>query len=88
MVGKSDDNSATFVIASDDCPQVLCRLLGYIAQQSRIVERMRARRCGQLLWIAIVVTGIDLHRAKILKEKMNALITVVNVKIFWNGGSV
>ena len=51
------------------------------------MERVRARRRGQLLWIAIVIADIDLHRAEILREKMDALIGVLAVKMFWNGGS-
>ena len=78
-------SSATFAITADLCPQILCRLLGLIAQQSRLIERAEAQRAANSLQLRICVAGLEEHQAEILAEKMRSLVPVRHVWLSWVG---
>ena len=73
--------AATFVISATPCPQLLCRLLGYIAQQERLVEAMDAAMRGDAMRVSIRIAAIDTHRAQLLAEKMRMLVQVRTVTL-------
>jgi acetolactate synthase regulatory subunit len=74
-------SDATFAITTEHCPQILCRLLGMIAQQGRLVERIEARRRPKYLHVHLSIAGMDAHSATIVAEKMRSLVPVRSVKL-------
>ena len=72
---------ASFVITTEPCSQVLCRLLGLIAQQGRMIEHVEARRRRECLEVTLSVDGIDPHQAEIVAAKMRSLVTVRTVSL-------
>ena len=72
-------SSATFAIRTELCPQVLCRLLGLIAQQGRLVDRVEARRRARSLHVSLSIAGIDRQQAEIVAAKMRSLVPVRKV---------
>jgi hypothetical protein len=79
--GLSDSAKATFAIQTDICPQILCRLLGLLAQQGRLVERVDARRRPEGLDVRIEIAGIAEHHAEIVAAKMRSLVSVRAVRL-------
>ena len=77
--------SATFAVSAELCPQILCRLLGLIAQQSRLVERVEAHKEPNGLKVRLIVAGMDEHQAEIVAEKMRSLVSVRSVWLSWVG---
>jgi hypothetical protein len=80
--------SATFAVTADLCPQILCRLLGMIAQQGRMVERLEAQSGRGNLRIRFSVSDIEQHHAEILAAKMRSLVSVRAVWLSWVGLAV
>ena len=72
---------ATFAIRTELCPQILCRLLGLIAQQGRMVEWVEARRGSNCLHVSLSVAGIDRQQAEIVAAKMRSLVPVQAVSL-------
>lgn len=70
-----------FAITTDPCPQVLCRLLGLIAQQDRLVDAVRMDSSARVCRISLEIRGIDADRAAIVAEKMRSLVRVRTVKV-------
>jgi hypothetical protein len=79
--GLGDPAKATFAIQTDICPQILCRLLGLLAQQGRLVERVDARRRPEGLDVRIEIAGIAEHHAEIVAAKMRSLVSVRAVRL-------
>ncbi|MGN6820624.1 MAG: hypothetical protein ACTHJR_18355 [Sphingomonas sp.] len=73
--------AAVFVVTSDRCPHVLCRLLGLFAQQDRMVERVEAIDTRRTLRVRVQVADIDRQRAAIVAEKMRQLVMVRTVEL-------
>src|SRR4051812_19766072 len=80
--------SATFAVTADLCPQILCRLLGLIAQQGRVVDRLEAQKGPMALRIRFSVSDIEQHHADILAAKMRSLVSVRAVWLSWVGLTV
>ncbi|WP_343518298.1 hypothetical protein [Sphingomonas sp.] len=83
IMEPSDDQgrAAVFAITTERCPQVLCRVLGLIAQQDRLVDAVRVESSARVCRIALEIRGIDRHRAAIVAEKMRSLVRVRTVKL-------
>ena len=77
--------TATFAVTAELCPQILCRLLGLIAQQSRLVERVEAHQAPGCLKVRLIVTDMEAHQAEIVAEKMRSLVSVRSVWLSWVG---
>ena len=73
--------TATFTISAFDCPQLLCRVLGYVAQQGRYVDAIVGVREADRLRILISLSAIDGGRAELLAQKFRALIDVDEVQL-------
>jgi len=72
---------AVFVVTAERCPQILCRLLGLVAQQDRMVARVDALDTRRILRVELSVTDIDARSATILAEKMRQLVRVRTVRL-------
>ena len=72
---------AAFAITAERCPQVLCRLLGLVAQQDRLVAWARVESSARTCRVSLGVRGIDPHRAGVLAEKMRSVVSVRTVRL-------
>lgn len=72
---------ATFVVTTDRCPQILCRLLGLVSQQGRMIARLDAVDTRRILRVTFSVAEIDARHAAIIAEKMRQLVTVRTVRL-------
>lgn len=77
----AEQPAARFAITTERCPQVLCRLLGLIAQQDRLVDTIRVESSARICRISLEVRSIDPNRAAIVAEKMRNLVQVRTVKL-------
>jgi hypothetical protein len=73
--------TARFRVSAELCPHTLCRLLGYVAQQDRLVDRLHAVTRNDAMRITFSVRTIDLLRAEILAAKMRNIVSVVSVDL-------
>lgn len=78
---SEEGRGAVFAITTERCPQVLCRVLGLIAQQDRVVDAVRVDSSARVCRISLEISGIDPHRAAIVAEKMRSLVRVRTVKL-------
>lgn len=76
-----ETRAARFAITTERCPQILCRLLGLIAQQDRLVDAVRVDSSARTCRISLEVRDIDAQRAAIVAEKMRTLVRVRTVKL-------
>lgn len=81
--GRPGERAATFSIVADHDPQLLCRLLGTIAQQDRLVRAMTLSSTTRRQRVRIGLADIDLHRAEILAERMRRFVHVRSVRLLW-----
>ena len=81
MTDAAQPRLARFAITTERCPQVLCRLLGLIAQQDRLVDAVRVDSSARICRISLEIRAIDPHRAAIVAEKMRGLVRVRTVKL-------
>lgn len=72
---------ATFVVTTDRCPQILCRLLGLVSQQGRMVARLEAVDTRRILRVTLCVADIDARGAAIVAEKMRQMVRVRTVRL-------
>ncbi|MES2042797.1 MAG: hypothetical protein V4475_02910 [Pseudomonadota bacterium] len=72
---------AIFVVTANRCPQILCRLLGLVSQQGRLIERVEAVDTRRILRVTLAVADLDAHRAAIIAEKMRQMVTVRTVRL-------
>ena len=72
---------ATFLVSASACPQLLCKLLGYVAQQARLIDNLIARCRADRMVIVLCVSGLDAHRAQVLAEKFRSVVAVNHVKL-------
>lgn len=72
---------ATFFITAERCPQMLCRLIGLVAQQDRITSSVSATDTGRILRVTIRVPGMPEHGAAIIAQKMRQLVNVRTVRL-------
>jgi hypothetical protein len=72
---------ATFVVTADRCPQILCRVLGLVAQQGRMIERVDAVDTRRILRVTLSVADIEARHAAIIAEKMRQLVSVRTVRL-------
>lgn len=77
----ADTRTASFAITAERCPQVLCRLLGLVAQQGRLVAWLHVKSSTRSYRVSLGVPEIDSHRAEILGHKMGALVSVRTVRV-------
>lgn len=73
--------AATFDIRGTASPQLLSRLVGLIAQQDRIPDQVLAVRDGEALAVTIRLADLDDRRARILADKMRAVVAVARVAL-------
>lgn len=73
--------AAVFAITTERCPQVLCRVLGLVAQQDRLADAVRIESSARICRISLEIRDIDPHRAAIVAEKMRSLVRVRTVKL-------
>lgn len=74
-------SGAVFVVTADRCPQILCRLLGLVAQQGRMIDRVDAFDTGRILRITVCVADLDTCGAAIIAEKMRQMLRVRTVRL-------
>lgn len=74
--GAADARTAMFAITTERCPQILCRLLGLVAQQDRLVERFEVESSARRYRVSLSIPDIDRHRAEIMLEKMRSIVSV------------
>lgn len=72
---------AVFAVTTEHCPHVLCRLLGLIAQQDRLVDWVRVDSSARICRVSLGIRGIDPRRAEIVAEKMRSMIRVRTVRL-------
>lgn len=77
----AEQPAASFAITTERCPQVLCRLLGLVAQQDRLVDAVRVDSSARICRISLEIRGIDPVRAAIVAEKMRSIVRVRTVKM-------
>jgi hypothetical protein len=73
--------SALFLVRGLTSSELLSRIVGLLAQQSRTPRNVSMRRVGGALVIRIALDEIDGQRARILAEKMRSLAIVRSVKL-------
>lgn len=76
-----EEAAAVFSITAERCPQILCRLLGLIAQQDRLVDWIEAQSSARTCRVSLGVRDIDPQRAAIIAEKMRSLVRVRTVRL-------
>lgn len=76
------EGEAVFSITTEPCPQILCRLLGIIAQQDRLVDWVEAESSARTCRVSLSIRGIDPQRARIIAEKMRSLVRVRTVRLW------
>jgi hypothetical protein len=76
-------SGANFLVTAERCPQVLCRLIGLVAQQDRLTSRVDAIDTGRILRITIHVSGLGERGAAIIAEKMRQSVNVRTVRQRW-----
>jgi hypothetical protein len=81
VVAEAPARGAVFIVTTERCPQILCRLLGLIAQQDRLVARADAVDTRRVLRVMLAVPDIDRNRATIIAGKMRQLVRVRTVKV-------
>lgn len=72
---------AIFVVTADRCPQILCRLLGLVSQQGRLIDRVDAVDTRRILRVTLSVADLDARHAAIIAEKMREMVTVRTVRL-------
>lgn len=77
----ADGDAAVFAITTEHCPQVLCRLIGLLAQQDRLVDWVRVDTGARTCRVSLAVSGVDRQRAEIIAEKMRGLVRVRSVRL-------
>jgi hypothetical protein len=76
-------SGANFLVTAERCPQILCRLIGLVAQQDRLTSRVDAIDTGRILRITIHVPGLGEQGAAIIAEKMRQSVSVRTVRQRW-----
>jgi hypothetical protein len=79
--------SATFVVTANRCPQILCRLLGLVSQQGRLIERVEAVDTRRILRVTLSVADLDARHAAIIAEKMRQMVAVRTVRLRQRSGA-
>lgn len=62
-------------------PDILCRLLGYFAQQSMIPQQVSVQQLHEDLLIEVQQADISWHRAEVIAQKMRSLTSVCSVEL-------
>ncbi|MGH8432942.1 MAG: hypothetical protein ACRERX_00320 [Pseudomonas sp.] len=62
-------------------PDILCRLLGYFAQQLLIPQQVSAQQLHEEILIEVQQADISLHRAEVIAQKMRSLTSVCSVEL-------
>ncbi len=78
---KAPTRGAVFVVTADRCPQILCRLLGLVAQQNQILGRVDAITTRNIFRVTFCVPEMEARHATIIAEKMRQFIGVRTVKL-------
>ncbi|SNS86506.1 hypothetical protein SAMN06295912_12015 [Sphingomonas laterariae] len=74
-------NICRFEIATDACPQVLARLLGYFAQQDQLISMLHQRMVGDGLRVTLETAWLDPDRARIIAARIGNLLAVRAVDV-------
>lgn len=72
--------SIEFRIRSEAEADVLCRLLGLFAQLDLVPQHMNLERQGHDLHLALRLSGLSLHRAGVIAEKLRGLVCIWQVE--------
>lgn len=81
MASEKAARGATFVVTAERCPQVLCRLIGLVAQQGRMLTHLDAVDTRRILRVSLSVEAIEPHQAAIVAEKMRQIVRVRTVRL-------
>ena len=81
MTGTNRQIEARFHIHALACPQLLCRILGYVAQRDQMVDSLRVDRKRDKVDIRFAIHDIDVHCAEILADKMRNIVTVNHIDL-------
>jgi hypothetical protein len=75
--------TAVFSIVANHDPQLLCRLMGTIAQQDRLVHSLSLGSTPRRQRLLVELQDIDRPRAELLAEKMRRFVDVRSVRLHW-----
>ncbi len=78
---KAGKREAVFAVTTERCSQVLCRLLGLVAQQDRLVDWVRVESTARTCRVSLGIQDIDPQRAEVMAEKMRGLVMVRTVSL-------
>ena len=78
---------AHYEILAEAEPDVLCRVLNFVALQFLTPQQVTVNREDDLLHIDIVMDGLSWHRAQVIGEKIRNLISVCTVDV-WSADSM
>jgi acetolactate synthase regulatory subunit len=81
VAAEDRHGTATFAISAYDCPQLLCRILGYVAQQGRCIDAIAGIREAEKLQLSISLKAIDGARAELLAHRFRMVIGVEQVQL-------
>lgn len=87
MRGPGATAGAIFIVTTDRCPQILCRLLGLVSQQGRLIERVDAVDTRRILRVTLAIADLDARHAAIIAEKMRQMVTVRTVRLRQRSGA-
>lgn len=73
--------TAAFTVAASADPQLLCRMLGFIARLGRVPDGVEAVRRGDDMRVSIRLDDIETGHAELLAENIRAMIHVAAVQL-------
>lgn len=73
--------SVAFTVTASADPQLLCRMLGFIARLGRVPDAVEAVRHGDAMRVTIRLGDIEAHRAELLAENIRTMIQVEAVQL-------
>jgi len=71
--------SVAFTVTASADPQLLCRMLGFIARLGRVPDGIEAVRSGDGMRVTIRLGDIEADRAELLAETIRTMIHVETV---------
>ena len=70
-----------FQIDADQCPSLLCKVAGQVAQRGITASELRMISSQRECHVCLVIDEIEPHAASVLAEKFRAFIQVRSVKL-------
>lgn len=74
-------SALAFSIDAEACPQLLCRLIGHVAQHGSQLDAVSTARQGDAMRAEIRISGLAHERAEILAERLRAIVPVRSVTL-------